>query len=101
VPVVSYTAAHHHCGFNLEKSFGATIFLIAWPESSILMGSPRSGSFLTKPIQSLGGAKYMALSHMCVVSLSASIERFQSHPQLLIIIAPPAFTRRALMPQVS
>jgi glyoxylase-like metal-dependent hydrolase (beta-lactamase superfamily II) len=59
-------AGVYHCGFHSENSFGATSYLITRPEGNILMDSPRFNPFLAKQLESLGGVKYIVLSHMRV-----------------------------------
>jgi glyoxylase-like metal-dependent hydrolase (beta-lactamase superfamily II)/ferredoxin len=51
------------CGFTSEKSFGAWSYLIQREEGNVLMDSPRAAPPLLKRIESLGGLKWMLLSH--------------------------------------
>lgn len=54
----------YHCGYHAESSFGATSYLIVRTEGNIVMDSPRFNPKLAKQLDSLGGVKYMLLSHM-------------------------------------
>ena len=64
------------CGFTSKKSYGATSYLIIHPEGNVLIDSPRFNSHLASKIESLGGIRYMFLSHKDDV---ADHEKFQKH----------------------
>lgn len=53
----------YHCGYHPETSFGATSYLIKRPEGNILIDSPRFTPPLVKRIESMGGIRYMYLTH--------------------------------------
>lgn len=53
----------YHCGYHPEASFGATSYLIKRPEGNILIDSPRFTPPLVKRIESMGGIRYMYLTH--------------------------------------
>ena len=51
------------CGYTSESSFGATSWFIARPEGNVLIDSPRFAAPLVKRIETLGGIKWMFLTH--------------------------------------
>lgn len=53
----------YHCGYHAENSFGAASYLILRREGNILVDSPRWAPPLVKRLQSMGGVKYMYLTH--------------------------------------
>ncbi|KAK8945461.1 hypothetical protein KSP40_PGU008410 [Platanthera guangdongensis] len=53
----------YYCGYQSEKSYGATAYLIVHPEGNVLVDSPRCTEVLVRNIENLGGAKYMFLTH--------------------------------------
>lgn len=53
----------YYCGYQSEKSYGATAYLIVHPEGNVLVDSPRYTEVLARNIEKLGGAKYMFLTH--------------------------------------
>ncbi|KAK8944246.1 hypothetical protein KSP39_PZI008697 [Platanthera zijinensis] len=53
----------YYCGYQSEKSYGATAYLIVHPEGNVLVDSPRYTEVLVRNIENLGGAKYMFLTH--------------------------------------
>ncbi|OMO76634.1 Beta-lactamase-like protein [Corchorus olitorius] len=53
----------YHCGYHSVKSYGASSYLIAHPEGNILIDSPRFTERLAREIETLGGVRYMFLTH--------------------------------------
>jgi glyoxylase-like metal-dependent hydrolase (beta-lactamase superfamily II)/ferredoxin len=56
----------YFCGFTSESSFGAWSYLILRPRSeggNVLIDSPRFNAPLVRKIASMGGARYMFLTH--------------------------------------
>lgn len=53
----------YYCGYTAESSFGATTYLIVHPEGNILVDSPRFNKQLAQQIETLGGIKYLFLTH--------------------------------------
>ncbi|BBN04495.1 hypothetical protein MPTK1_3g05150 [Marchantia polymorpha subsp. ruderalis] len=53
----------YHCGFHSDKSFGAASYFIQRPEGNILVDSPRFNERLAKRLETMGGVKYMFLTH--------------------------------------
>lgn len=53
----------YHCGYHSEKSYGAASYLIVRPEGNILVDSPRFVPPLVKNIESMGGIRYLYLTH--------------------------------------
>ncbi|KAH7842248.1 hypothetical protein Vadar_003190 [Vaccinium darrowii] len=53
----------YHCGYHSEKSYGAASYLIIHPEGNILVDSPRYTERLASNIETLGGVRYMFLTH--------------------------------------
>ncbi len=50
-------------GFNSEKSFGASSYLIQHPEGNWLIDSPRYVKRLVEAFEQMGGVRYIFLSH--------------------------------------
>lgn len=53
----------HHCGYHHRDSYGAASYLIVRPRGNVLVDSPRFAAPLVKRIESLGGVKWMFLTH--------------------------------------
>jgi len=53
----------YHCGYHSEKSYGAASYLIIHPEGNILVDSPRYTERLASNIETMGGVRYMFLTH--------------------------------------
>jgi glyoxylase-like metal-dependent hydrolase (beta-lactamase superfamily II)/ferredoxin len=53
----------YYVGFNSEKSFGGTSYLIRHPEGNWLIDSPRFTPFLVKKFKNWGGIRYIFLTH--------------------------------------
>ena len=66
----------YHCGYHSEASYGAASYLIQRPEGNILVDSPRYAPPLVKQIESMGGIKYMYLTHQDDV---ADHQKFHEH----------------------
>ena len=52
-----------YCGFNSEKSFGANSYFIQHPDGNWLVDSPRYVKHLTDVFESMGGLRYIFLTH--------------------------------------
>ncbi|MFQ3584418.1 MAG: ferredoxin, partial [Cyanobacteriota bacterium] len=66
----------YHCGYHSERSYGAASYLIQRPQGNVLIDSPRFVAPLVKRLESLGGIRYLYLTHRDDV---ADHERFQAH----------------------
>jgi ferredoxin len=66
----------YHCGYHSERSYGAASYLIQRPEGNVLVDSPRFIAPLVKRLESLGGIRYLYLTHRDDV---ADHEKFQAH----------------------
>lgn len=64
------------CGFASEASYGASSYLILRPEGNVLVDSPRFAAPLVRRIESMGGARFMFLTHRDDV---ADHEKFRAH----------------------
>ena len=53
----------HYCGYAHENSFGASCYLIRRPGGNVLIDSPRAAGPLLRNIESLGGVRWMFLTH--------------------------------------
>ena len=76
VPLDESEAQVYFCGFASPNSFGASSYLIVRPEGNVLVDSPRFAAGLVKRIESLGGVRWMFLSHVDDVADHA---RFRAH----------------------
>ena len=76
VPLDESETQAYFCGFASPDSFGASSYLIVRPEGNVLVDSPRFASRLVKRIESLGGVRWMFLSHVDDVADHA---RFRAH----------------------
>ena len=72
-----------YCGFNSEKSFGANSYFIKNQSGNWLVDSPRFVLHLVKKFESMGGIKYIFLSHRDDV---ADAGKFASHFNSSVII---------------
>ncbi|CAL5223898.1 g6494 [Coccomyxa viridis] len=52
-----------YCGYNSERSFGGSAWLIQREAGNVLVDSPRFDPKLVKNIKALGGIKYIFLTH--------------------------------------
>ena len=66
----------YHCGYHSEASYGAASYFIQRPQGNILIDSPRYAPPLVKQIESMGGIKYMYLTHQDDV---ADHQKFHDH----------------------
>lgn len=66
----------YHCGYHSERSYGAASYLIQRPQGNVLIDSPRFVAPLVKRLESLGGIRYLYLTHRDDV---ADHEKFQAH----------------------
>lgn len=66
----------YHCGYHAESSFGAASYLIHRPEGNILVDSPRFSPPLVKKLESMGGIRYLYLTHQDDV---ADHQKFAEH----------------------
>ena len=64
------------CGFASRDSYGAQSYLIRRDAGNVLVDSPRFASVLVKKLESLGGIRYMYMTHRDDV---ADHERFRRH----------------------
>lgn len=53
----------YHCGYHAESSFGAASYLIQRPQGNILVDSPRFAPPLVRQLETLGGVRYLYLTH--------------------------------------
>ncbi|MDB5106564.1 MAG: beta-lactamase domain protein [Fibrobacteres bacterium] len=53
----------YYCGYHSPKSFGAASYLIVRPEGNVLVDSPRRSETLAARIESMGGARWLFLTH--------------------------------------
>jgi ferredoxin len=53
----------YHCGYHSEKSFGAASYFVKRDQGNILIDSPRFSPPLIKQLESMGGIKYLYLTH--------------------------------------
>lgn len=53
----------YYCGYHSPKSFGAASYLVRRPGGNVLVDSPRFSPTLAERIESLGGARWMFLTH--------------------------------------
>jgi glyoxylase-like metal-dependent hydrolase (beta-lactamase superfamily II)/ferredoxin len=53
----------YYCGFNSPKSYGAASYFIRHPGGNWLVDAPRFIPFLVEKFESLGGLKYIFLTH--------------------------------------
>lgn len=66
----------YYCGFNSDKSFGASSYFIRHPEGNILVDSPQFVHPLVKQLEKLGGIRYLYLTHKDDV---ADHQKFHDH----------------------
>ncbi|HEY3594101.1 MAG TPA: MBL fold metallo-hydrolase [Polyangiaceae bacterium] len=52
-----------YCGYHSASSYGAASYLIRRPGGNVLVDSPRAAKPLMSRLESLGGVKYMFLTH--------------------------------------
>jgi glyoxylase-like metal-dependent hydrolase (beta-lactamase superfamily II)/ferredoxin len=52
-----------YCGYHSPKSYGAASYLIVRPDGNVMVDSPRQSETLARRIESLGGARWMFLTH--------------------------------------
>ena len=60
-----------YCGFNSPKSYGGNSFFIAHPDGNWLIDSPKYLPHLVSRFESLGGLKYIFLTHQDDVAEAA------------------------------
>jgi glyoxylase-like metal-dependent hydrolase (beta-lactamase superfamily II)/ferredoxin len=53
----------YYCGYAAESSYGARSYLIVRPGGNVLVDSPRYAEALLKRIKTLGGVRWMFLTH--------------------------------------
>lgn len=53
----------YFCGYAAESSFGASSYLIVRPDGNVLVDSPRFAGPLVKKVESLGGVRFIFLTH--------------------------------------
>jgi len=53
----------HFCGYASEDSFGASSYLIVRPGGNVLVDSPRFTAPLVRRLETLGGVRWMFLTH--------------------------------------
>jgi glyoxylase-like metal-dependent hydrolase (beta-lactamase superfamily II)/ferredoxin len=66
----------YHCGYHAENSYGAASYLIVREDGNVLVDSPRFTPPLVKRIESLGGIRYLYLTHRDDV---ADHKKFHQH----------------------
>ena len=65
-----------HCGYHSRASYGATSYLVVREDGNILIDSPRFTPPLVRQLESMGGVKYMYLTHRDDV---ADHQKFHQH----------------------
>ena len=68
----------YHCGYHARASFGAASYLIQRPDGNVLLDSPRFTKPLVDRLESLGGVRYLYLTHCDDV---ADHQKFHDHFQ--------------------
>ncbi|MCL7045686.1 hypothetical protein MKW94_023866, partial [Papaver nudicaule] len=58
-----FFVGYYDCGYHSEASYGATSYFITHPDGNILVDSPRYTERLARRIETLGGVRYMFLTH--------------------------------------
>jgi glyoxylase-like metal-dependent hydrolase (beta-lactamase superfamily II) len=53
----------YHCGYHSAKSFGAAPYFIRRAEGNVLVDSPRRSETLAARLESLGGVRWLFLTH--------------------------------------
>jgi glyoxylase-like metal-dependent hydrolase (beta-lactamase superfamily II)/ferredoxin len=53
----------YHCGYHSESSYAAASYLIKLPFGNVLIDSPRFTPPLVKRLETMGGVRYMYLTH--------------------------------------
>lgn len=53
----------YYCGFHSPKSFGAASYLVRRPDGNVLVDSPRFSETLASRLESLGGVRWLFLTH--------------------------------------
>jgi glyoxylase-like metal-dependent hydrolase (beta-lactamase superfamily II)/ferredoxin len=66
----------YHCGYHAETSYGAASYFVQIPNGNILIDSPKFVPPLVKRLESLGGIRYMYLTHRDDV---ADHQKFADH----------------------
>jgi glyoxylase-like metal-dependent hydrolase (beta-lactamase superfamily II)/ferredoxin len=66
----------HFCGFASEASFGGSSYLVVRPGGNVLVDSPRFTAPLVRRLESLGGVRWMFLTHQDDV---ADHRKFHEH----------------------
>jgi glyoxylase-like metal-dependent hydrolase (beta-lactamase superfamily II)/ferredoxin len=66
----------YYCGFNSPKSFGGNSYFVSHPQGNWLIDSPRYTQPLVRALETLGGVRYIFLSHRDDV---ADAENFAAH----------------------
>ncbi|MEB3337857.1 MAG: MBL fold metallo-hydrolase [Leptolyngbyaceae bacterium] len=66
----------YHCGYHAKSSYGATSYLIQRPDGNVLVDSPRFAAPLVKQLETMGGVRYLYLTHQDDV---ADHEKFHQH----------------------
>ena len=52
-----------HCGYHSKLSYGAASYFIQRPDGNILVDSPRYTPTLANKFETMGGVRYMFLTH--------------------------------------
>lgn len=68
----------YHCGYHAENSYGAASYFIQRTAGNILVDSPRFSPPLVKRLETMGGIRYLYLTHRDDV---ADHEKFRQHFQ--------------------
>ena len=63
LPIDASIPGVYHCGYHSRKSFGAASYFIQRPGGNILVDSPRFCETLASKLESLGGVRYIILTH--------------------------------------
>jgi glyoxylase-like metal-dependent hydrolase (beta-lactamase superfamily II)/ferredoxin len=73
---IPVTDTVYHCGYHAENSYGAASYLIQRPEGNVLVDSPRFAPPLVKQLETMGGIRYLYLTHRDDV---ADHQKFHDH----------------------
>lgn len=68
----------YYCGYHSEKSYAAASYFIQRPDGNVLVDSPRFTPPLVKNIETMGGIRYLYLTHRDDV---ADHQKFAEHFQ--------------------
>ena len=73
---IRVTETVYHCGYHSKQSYGAASYVIQRPDGNVLVDSPRFTPPLVKQLETMGGIRYLYLTHRDDV---ADHEKFHRH----------------------